>query len=163
LKYLKTNTSNEDGSDNTTLWSEEVIVCLKTTESHASWNVLKMWQHMFDGHTPPISSHSSNLIDLNACDAPPISLQNPTQTLFHQKDYVKFWNDITTIQEYYFHGEALEYSCWMTRTYGYEIVCLHWKKKMLVMNHDLSVVKMNNANINNLGEVRVLCDNICKV
>jgi hypothetical protein len=57
-------------------------------------------------------------------------LQNLAQTLFHQKDYVKIWNDITTIQEHYLHGEALEGSCWMTRrTYGYEVVYLHWKKQ----------------------------------
>jgi hypothetical protein len=37
------------------------------------------------------------------------------------------------------------------------------KNNMLVMKHDLSMVKMNNANINNLREVRELCDNICKV
>lgn len=85
MKDLKTNTSKEDGSDNTTSWSEEVITCLKTIESHASWNVLRMWQHMFDGHAPPISFHSSNLIDLNACDAPPISFTKPSSNFISPK------------------------------------------------------------------------------
>ncbi len=37
------------------------------------------------------------------------------------------------------------------------------KNSMLDMKHDLNVVKMNNANTNNLKEVRDLGDNICKV
>jgi hypothetical protein len=52
------------------LQNEKVFAYLKTTYDHALWNVLKMQPSMF-GHTPSISSHSLDFVDLNACDAPP--------------------------------------------------------------------------------------------
>jgi len=52
------------------LQNEEVLVYLKTIGDHVLWNVLKMQPSMFDGHTPSISSHSLDFVDLDACDAP---------------------------------------------------------------------------------------------
>jgi hypothetical protein len=68
---LKIGRSNENGSEiKKKLQNEKVFAYLKTTYDHALWNVLKMQPSMF-GHTPSISSHSLDFVDLNACDAPP--------------------------------------------------------------------------------------------
>jgi hypothetical protein len=51
------------------LQNEKVLVYLKTIGDHVLWNVLKMQPSIFYGHTPSISSHSLNFVDLDACDA----------------------------------------------------------------------------------------------
>jgi hypothetical protein len=51
------------------LQNEEVLAYLKTIDDHVLWNVLKMQPSMFDRHTPSISYHSLDFVDLDACDA----------------------------------------------------------------------------------------------
>ncbi len=64
MKEFKTNKSNEQGTERATLQSNHVPAQLKTTDGHASRNVLKMSQSMvectsnFFSQSPPISTHN---------------------------------------------------------------------------------------------------------
>jgi hypothetical protein len=53
LKELKIGTSNKQGMKRVTLQSDHVIAQLKTTDGHASRNVLKRHQLMIEGKSSP--------------------------------------------------------------------------------------------------------------
>jgi hypothetical protein len=62
LKELKTIISNEEGSKRATLQHDEVLECLRATYEHATKNVLKRHQSLFDRSlvfTPSTLSFSS--------------------------------------------------------------------------------------------------------
>ena len=48
LKELKTGTSNEEGSDRVVLQADDVLTCLRNTDSHATRNILRLRQNMLE-------------------------------------------------------------------------------------------------------------------
>ncbi len=62
LKELKTNTSNEQDIDRATLQSNNVVAQFRTTNEHASRNVLKRCQSMVEGTSSPSSQSFQNFI-----------------------------------------------------------------------------------------------------
>ena len=48
FKELKTRTSNEEGSEKAVLQADDVLTRLNGTNSHATCNILKLWQTMVD-------------------------------------------------------------------------------------------------------------------
>jgi hypothetical protein len=60
LKELKIGTSNEQGMERATLHFDHVLAQCKTTDGHASRNVLKRYQSMIEGTSSPPSQSSPN-------------------------------------------------------------------------------------------------------
>jgi len=67
LKELKTNTSNELGTKRATLQSNHALAQLKTTNGHASMNVLKRCQLMIEDTSSPYFQSSPNSTDNPSC------------------------------------------------------------------------------------------------